>query len=101
VPPRFERFWHDFLDDAFVWDPVKNGTNFEKHGIDFAFARAMFKSQIMRRRDTRRRGETVYQGIGEAAGLTIVVIYTVRDRRCRIISARVATRDEARVFHER
>jgi uncharacterized DUF497 family protein len=72
MPPRFQRFWHVFGPDAFDWDEAKNDANFVKHGIDLAAARAVFNGRILRRRDTRKKRETVFQSDRQDR----------RDRRC-------------------
>ncbi len=100
MPPRFVRACTNFGETDFRWDLDKNERNLAKHGMDFAFARTIFRSSIMRRRDTRKKVEVVFQAIGDAGGVTLYVVYTVRDRLCRIISARLADAEEARVYHE-
>jgi uncharacterized protein len=101
MPPRFERFWHVFGPEAFEWDERKNDANYEKHGLDLAAASAVFRGEILRRRDSRHKKDHVYQALGEAFGIVLMVAYTVRKGRCRIISARKADTYETRLYHER
>jgi uncharacterized DUF497 family protein len=97
VPPtyRIERRPYD----AFEWDPVKSDECFARRGFDFGFAAKVFEGEILRRRDARHANEDRFQAIGEAGAATLFVVYTVRNRRCRIISAREATAEEARLYH--
>jgi uncharacterized DUF497 family protein len=98
VPPRFARYWHRFDLADYEWSLRKDQVNLEKHGLDFSVACRIFEGQILRRRDTRTVDEMVFQAIGETAGITLFVVYTVRNHKCQIISARRATSDEARLL---
>ena len=100
MPPRFRWRARAFSPDDFEWDPVKSDRNLESRGFDFGFAALIFQGRILERRDTRHRREIVHQAIGEAANVLLFVVYTIRRERCRIISARRATPDEARLYHE-
>ncbi|MBI1776037.1 MAG: BrnT family toxin [Proteobacteria bacterium] len=84
----------------FEWDPAKSDVNFEKHGLDLAAARQIFQGRVLVRQDTRKRGEVVHQALGEFAGHVIFAVYTMRAGRCRLISARFATAEEAALYHE-
>ena len=99
MPTLFRAFAPRFKD--FEWDPAKSDRCYKERGFDFGFARAIFSGPILRRRDTRSKNETRFQALGEAAGAILLVVYTVRDGRCRIISARRATTEEAVIYHER
>jgi uncharacterized DUF497 family protein len=99
MPPRFRAFVHRFRD--FEWDPAKSDRCFAERGFDFGFARAIFEGPILRRRDTRAKDEIRFQALGEAGGVILFVVYTVRNGRCRILSARRATADETRFYDER
>jgi uncharacterized protein len=99
MPPRYQIDFRPF--EIFEWDPKKSDDCFERRGFDFGFASHVFKDEILRRRDPRRRGEDRFQAIGEVAGAILFVVYTSRDGRCRILSARQATAEEARLYHGR
>lgn len=86
----------------FEWDEIKDRANVAKHGIDFETARRIFDGPVLTRPDRRRDyGEERYIGIGRVEAAMIVVAYTVRDRRLRLISARPASRKERQAYDER
>jgi uncharacterized DUF497 family protein len=85
---------------GFEWDSDKSDVNFEKHGLDLAAARQIFEGRVLVRQDTRKRREVVHQALGEFAGHVIFAVYTMRAGRCRLISARFATAEEAALYHE-
>ena len=78
----------------YEWDNGKAAENLRKHGVDFTDAVAALEDR--NRIDTRfEYGEERVQVIGMAGGDVLFVIVTLRDEdRCRIISARKATRHE-------
>lgn len=79
----------------FEWDPVKNQTNIEKHGVSFETAKRIFDGPVASGVDTREDyGEERFIGIGRAANAVLVVVYTYRGENTRLISARPATRTE-------
>ena len=67
------------------WDERKARTNLEKHGIDFADAVAGLEDPCALGLD----------GLGR-----LLVVYTVRDERIRLISARRANRREQRQYED-
>lgn len=86
---------------VFEWDPVKNQTNIEKHGISFETAKRIFEGAMWTRLDERRDyGERRFIGIGEVPPAYLVVAYTVRDHAVRLISARPASQRERQAYHE-
>ena len=79
----------------FEWDPAKNADNLAKHGIDFEDAIRIFDGPTLDYIDDRADyGEERIVAVGEVNGIEIVVVYTVRGDRLRIISAREATKHE-------
>jgi len=81
--------------DKFEWDEQKRLANARKHGIDFADAISIFESDIVVMLDDRfDYGETRYIAFGLLQGNVIVVAYTERGKRIRLISARKAVKDE-------
>ncbi len=78
----------------YEWDNGKAAENLRKHGVDFTDAVAALEDR--NRIDTRfEYGEERVQVIGMAGGDVLFVIVTLRDEdRCKIISARKATRHE-------
>jgi uncharacterized protein len=83
------------------WDPAKAKTNFRRHGVRFADAvTALEDSGAISLRD-ERAGEERWISIGmDSLGRILVIVYTWRGERVRLISARSATRREARQYEE-
>jgi uncharacterized protein len=100
VPRRYSILRVPLADSDFDWDPAKSDANFEKHGLDLAAARLMFQGRVLAGQDTRQKGEVIQQALGEFAGHVIFAVYTIRAGRCRLISARFATAEEAGFYHD-
>jgi uncharacterized DUF497 family protein len=84
----------------FDYDPLKAAANFRKHGVSFADAEGVLYDPLaVTIEDFDARGEHRYVavGLGSAAEL-LVVVYTDRSGRYRIISARRATRRERKQY---
>lgn len=81
-------------DDA-DWDPRKAAANLKKHGVDFAdAATVLHDEQAITVRDDETAEER-YVAIGmDALGNVLVLVYTWRDDRPRLISARQAKPQE-------
>jgi len=86
----------------FEWDENKNQSNIRKHGIRFEQAISIFDNIRLTRLDDRfDYGETRYISLGLLEGeVVIVVIYTIRGDKVRIISARKANKEERKTYHE-
>ena len=84
----------------FEWDAQKAAENLRKHGIAFSEAIGIFHDpQRIEREDTRLPyGETRIEVIGLVGVRVLVVIYTPRADRIRIISARKANQRERRAY---
>ncbi len=79
----------------FEWDEDKNARNLRVHGLDFAYATALFDNPVAEREDTRRDyGEQRMVAIGMIENECFVVVYTPRSGTRRIISARRANSKE-------
>jgi uncharacterized DUF497 family protein len=81
-------------DDRFEWDDAKAVSNRKKHGISFELAREAFADPMALDEpdddpDEERWRRTAASGTG-----LINVVYTERDGRIRIISARKASPHE-------
>jgi uncharacterized DUF497 family protein len=84
----------------YEWDSAKSRTNLAKHGVDFADAVAVFEDDLaLTRPDLDSRGER-RSVILDMDGFRrhLVVVFTERGARVRIISARLATRQELKVY---
>ncbi len=77
----------------FEWDESKRQANLAKHHIDFQDAKRLFDGPVFERMESRQ-GEDRTVAIGLLEDIEIVVIYVMRGKRRRIISARRAHRDE-------
>lgn len=86
----------------FEWDEAKNQANIRKHGVSFGIAKRIFDRPVLTLPDHRKNyGEDRYVGIGQAGHAALIVVtYTRRDRRIRLISARPASRKERQKYNE-
>jgi uncharacterized DUF497 family protein len=84
------------MNESFEWDEAKAAENYAKHGVSFETAIKVFRDPfaIERLDDREDYGEARFILIGTAEEAVITVVYTERDGRFRIISARRATRHE-------
>jgi hypothetical protein len=88
----------------YTWDPEKNRRNKAKHRIAFEDAITIFEQTTIEWIEDRLDyGEERINAIGLLGPNVIVVTYVEKnDEESRIISARAATREEARdFFHAR
>ena len=83
---------------SFEWDEKKREQNWRAHKVDFQDAKNIFEDYTFARRSDRR-GETRYQVFGRINGLETAVACTIREDRCRIISARRARKDERKKYY--
>ncbi|PYM70785.1 MAG: hypothetical protein DME10_18610 [Candidatus Rokuibacteriota bacterium] len=83
------------------WDQRKSAANLRQHGIGFADAATVLHDDyaITIPEEGPDEGRFVTTGM-DALGRVLVVVYTWRENRVRIISARAATSRERRQ-HER
>ena len=83
------------------WDPAKARANLRKHGVRFADAvTALEDASAISVRDESEAGER-WIAIGmDSLARVLVVVYTWRDERIGLISARPATGREARQYGE-
>ena len=84
------------MDEPFEWDEAKAVENYAKHGVSFETAIKVFRDPfaIERLDDREDSGEERFILIGTAEEAVVTVVYTERNGRFRIISARRATRHE-------
>ena len=85
---------------SYEWDQAKSHTNLTKHGVDFADAVAVFEDDLALTRvdlDTRGESRSVILGI-DGFGRHLVVVFSERGARIRIISARLATKQERKCY---
>jgi len=84
----------------FEWDKIKVNENKFKHGISFVDTFAVFEDPNAVTSDEFRCDEQRYVTIGmDAFGrILVVVVYTWREDKIRIISARKAVRYEVKQY---
>lgn len=80
---------------GYEWDPEKAVANSRKHGVRFADAAAVLSDDRAITIQDDDSQEERFITIGQdALGRILIVVYTWRDDRVRIISARRATARE-------
>ena len=79
------------------WDESKRRANLAKHLVDFQDATQVFDGPVFERAQ-RRHGEDRVLAIGLMQDVEIVVVYVMRGKCRRIISARRAHRDERQAY---
>jgi uncharacterized DUF497 family protein len=85
----------------FEWDPAKAAANLEKHGVGFSEATTVFGDplEITTADPDHSEAEFRFLSIGSSsAGRLLVVSYTEREGRTRIINARHATPKERKQY---
>jgi len=89
----------------FVWDPRKSKSNTLKHQVTFAEAESVFydENAIEYSDPDHSEAEERFIILGLSAGLRVLVVcycYRLSESTIRIISARKATKKEARYYGE-
>lgn len=93
---------NDEREPEFEWDAGKAQANQRKHGIAFEAARRVFKDGFAVEWPDADLpfGEARFVITGMVDGRLLRVVYTERNGRIRIISARKATRHEQREYYQ-
>ena len=85
----------------YEWDTNKAGSNYKKHGVQFADAVGVFEDENAITIQDEHEGENRFITIGrDFLSRILVVVYTFRDIVIRIISARKATARERKIYEE-
>ena len=83
----------------YEWDERKVRGNLEKHGVDFADAVGVLEDELALTIPDEEAAERRFITIGEdSLRRVLVVVFTERAGRIRIISARKATRLERQQY---
>ncbi|MCX5733264.1 MAG: BrnT family toxin [candidate division NC10 bacterium] len=83
----------------YEWDQAKAKVNEIKHGVAFADTFAVFEDPNALTLDQATEGEQRHVSVGiDGFGRVLVVAYTWRGEKIRIISARKATQSEVRQY---
>jgi len=88
---------------TFEWDPAKAVANLEKHGVAFEEAVTVFQDPLAQIHPDPDHSATERREIllgYSAQGQLLLVSFTDRQGRIRVISARQATRGERRDYEE-
>ena len=94
------------FEDRFNWDPIKEASNWRKHGVSFELATTVFSDPLTKtiRDEEHSETEERWVTLGQAKnGILVVVIHTYREigansAEVRIISSRRATKRERRQY---
>lgn len=84
----------------FEYDPAKSAANLAKHGIDFETAQDLWDDERAIEGDTRFSAEERRLLIGRIDGKSWTAVFTRRDGKIRIISARRSRPNETRAYDE-
>ena len=83
------------------FDPEKAALNLRKHRVSFSHAEQALRDPLgITIEDPDAEVEARFITLGaDSLGRILIVVHTLRDDRVRIISARKASRNEARDYH--
>lgn len=89
-------------DDDFEWDDAKAAANLLRHGVSFFTARRVFNDPFAFEKldDRMNYREDRFATTALVDGTMLSVAWTERAERIRIISARFATAQERRLYHD-
>lgn len=92
----------DFSDDRYEWDTKKSDETYHRRGFDFDAAVIIFDNDYYLEAidDRYDYDDERLICIGNMDGAIIVVVYTQRAHRKRIISARLATNEEVHEYRQ-
>lgn len=72
--------------------------NFEQRGVTFETATFLFDAPLLIDQIDESEGEVRFIAVGQVDNDILTILYTERDERIRIISARLATKPEIDVY---
>lgn len=81
----------------FEWDETKRQLVLAKHGIDFLDLTDLFDDKMII--FSSHRAEPRWTGICELDGREIAIVFTRRQTRIRLITARRARQNERKQYH--
>jgi uncharacterized DUF497 family protein len=90
-------------DLQFTWDPAKATANLRKHGVSFEDASTVFRNPLAKVLPDPTHSEQEQRSLilgHSAGGRLLLVVFTERHDRIRIISAREASARERREYEE-
>lgn len=93
---------HIQLPMELAWDEVKRRANYAKHGLDFRDAEKVFQGITLTAEDDRQDyGEKRFISLGLLEDMVVVVVYTERREKIRLISRRKANQREKKAYEEK
>lgn len=85
--------------DEFEWDEAKRLKVLDDRGIDFDRAKEIWQTTVLEVPSRKDTNERRFLAVGEVDGRVITVIFTWRNGRRRLITARRARRHEAEDYY--
>lgn len=86
----------------FEWDEAKHQSNLERQGLDFEDAGLVFTDEAYVTEDTRQDyDEKRFILLGPLFERLVIIVFTVRDERIRIISMRKANQREQEYYTQK
>jgi len=87
---------------VFVWDETKRKSNLEKHGLDFKDAHLVYDNPEKSTYESTRKDERRFLDLAFAivADRLLALVYTERGDDVRVISFRVASREERELYEQ-
>jgi uncharacterized DUF497 family protein len=85
-------------DDEFEWDDKKAARNFRDHRVTFETARLAFDDPDCINREDADPDEERFSRLCRLNHRVFVVVWTLRRKRVRIISARPANKHEQEIY---
>ena len=86
------------MNNHFEWDEHKRRGNLDKHGVDFPQATELFDGRPTLTVPVVHESEERYLSIGEINQRVMTVVWLQRGGVIRLISARLASRKERKIF---
>ena len=87
---------------GFEWDEGNSGKNEKRHGItDREAEEIFFNKPLFIGRSPKGSPEVRYAALGQTYGSRLLaVVFTIRSKRIRVISARPMSRKERKLYEE-
>ena len=92
-----------FEPNEFEWDAAKAASNLRKHGVSFIAGARVFLDPGRVEWDVSRPidFENRWKAVGFTDGKLLAVVFTIREGKCRLISARPVNAAEERIYGNR
>src|SRR6185503_18466217 len=83
----------------FEWEEARRQENMRQNGVDFVRAAQMFNNPVLEREDLNRfHGERRFVALGHVDDFYMVVMWSPRGKRRRLVSAWRADRDDEAIY---